>query len=110
MEGQPVLFLYRPAGENTWHIIQPGSNDGSIEDTEVFRATAYRGIEVQGTFIRSEANGELRFAEERQYRVLKSVLDNWAELYVLVCHEVNEESVAADLWEVENAVAYNVSA
>lgn len=107
-EGRKVLLLYREGAE--WHIDEPDPvTDEVPHDTDAtFELTSHSGVTVSTTYLRSEDDGELKFTEERTYRISQEILDVYETVYVLSCHEVNEESTSEVLWEVDNAVAHRL--
>lgn len=107
-EGRKVLLLYREGTD--WHIDEPDPvTDEAPHDTDgAFDPTALPGVTVSTTYLRAQDDGELKFTEERTYRISQEILDAYETVYVLSCHEVNEESTSEALWEVDNAVAHTL--
>lgn len=104
-EGRKVLFLYRDS--DGWHIDEPEpvSSETPHDTGSEYEVTNHPGLSVSTTYLRAEDGNELKFTEERTYRVSREILDAYEEVYVLACDELNEESVDHATWEVENAVA-----
>lgn len=109
-EGRKVLFLYRDGGG--WHVDEPDpvASDPPHDTGAEFEPTALPGVAVSTTYLRAEEGEDVRFTEERVYRVTDEVLDEYGETYVLACDEVNEESVERAVWEVDDAVAHRLVA
>lgn len=106
-EGHIIEFLYRdPDG---WHLARPDPPDYLSSGGEAtYEPTGHPGLTVSATFLRAEEEDEVKFTEERDYRVAGELLDAYAAVYVLAYHEVNEESVENAEWAVENAVAHRL--
>lgn len=107
-EGHIIELLYRsPTGR---HLDRPDSQgeDTTTSDGDEYEATDHPGVTVSSTFIRAENEDEVKFTEERDYRVSRRILDECAEVFVLSYYEVNEESVENAIWDVEDAIAYRL--
>lgn len=63
---------------------------------------------MSSTFLRAEDGDEVKFTEERTYRVSPDIFEAYAEVYVLSYYEVNEESTEKTLWDIDEAVAYQL--
>jgi len=61
------------------------------------------------TYIRAEDGNEVKYTEDRDYRITADILDTYAEVYVLSYYELNEESQARAVWKVDDAVAYRLN-
>lgn len=107
-EGRKVLLLYRDS--DGWHIDEPEpvSSDAPHDTGSEYEATNHPGLSVSTTYLRSEDGNELKFTEERTYRVSREILDAYEEVYALTCDELNEESADQATWEVDNAIAHHL--
>jgi hypothetical protein len=107
-EGRIFELLYRdPDG---WHLARPDPDDettGTTESSE-YGPTDHPGVTVSATYLRSEEDGELKFTEDRDYRITEDILNRYAEVYVLSYYELNEESQEKAVWKTEDAVAYHL--
>jgi hypothetical protein len=107
-EGHVIELFYRdPTGR---HLTQPEppDEDTTNGDDADFKPTGHPGLTVASTFLRAEEANDLKFTEEREYRVSAAIFEAYAEVYVLSYYEVNEESFENAQWEVEDAVAHRL--
>jgi hypothetical protein len=91
-EGRIFELLYRdPDG---WHLARPDSKDESNDaaDNAEYESTGHPGVTVSSTYIRSETDNEVKYTNDRDYRITADILDHYAEIYVLSYYELNEES------------------
>lgn len=107
-EGRIFELLYRdPAG---WHLARadPDDEPADPEDNPRYEPTEHPGVTVSSTYIRTEEDDEVKYTDDRDYRVTADILDNYAEVYVLSYYELNEESHERAAWKVDDAVAYRL--
>ena len=107
-EGHIVELFYRDSNGRHLDRPDPEKNDAGIPEAVEFEPTGHPGITVSSTFIRSEDGDDLKFSEEREYRIDREILEKYAEVYVLSYYEVNEESTEQAVWDVDDAVAYRL--
>ncbi|MDS0284470.1 hypothetical protein [Haloarcula onubensis] len=107
-EGHIVELFYRDTTGRHLDRPDPEENEDGIPEAVEFEPTEHPGITVSSTFIRSEDGADLKFSEEREYRIDREILDKYAEVYVLSYYEVNEESTEQAVWDVDDATAYRL--
>jgi hypothetical protein len=107
-EGHIIELLYRdPTGR---HLARPDQREdtATTPDDSEYHPTDHPGVYVSTTFIRSEDGADMKYTEERDYRITAELLEQYAEVYLLSYYEVNEESVDRATWKTEEAVAYRL--
>lgn len=107
-EGRIFELLYRdPDG---WHLARANPDDepSDAADNPEYETTDHPGVTVSSTYIRAEDGNEVKYTEDRDYRITADILDTYAEVYVLSYYELNEESQARAVWKVDDAVAYRL--
>jgi len=107
-EGHIIELFYRDADGRHLDRPDPDKNEDGIPEAVEYEPTDHPGITVSSTFLRAEDGDDLKFTEEREYRIDKEILDAYAEVYVLSYYELNEESTEQALWDVDDAVAYRL--
>lgn len=107
-EGRIFELLYRdPDG---WHLARadPDDEPSEVAGNPDYEATDHPGVTVSSTYIRSEDDNEVKYTEERDYRITADILDTYAEVYVLSYYELNEESHERAAWKTDDGVAYRL--
>ncbi|MDS0276564.1 hypothetical protein NDI85_02055 [Halomicroarcula sp. S1AR25-4] len=107
-EGRVIELFYRDPDGRHLDKPEPESNEDGVPEAVEFEPTGHPGLTVSSTFIRSEEGDDLKFTEEREYRLEREILDQYAEVYVLSYYELNEESTKQAVWEIDDAVAYRL--
>ncbi|WP_416838751.1 hypothetical protein [Haloferax sp. DFSO52] len=107
-EGRIVEFLLHD--ESGWHLDRPDPHTPvkGLDTETTYYQTAYPGITVSNATVRSKADDELKFTEEREYRISRELFERYDSGYVLSYHELNEESHSGAFWETANEVAYRL--
>lgn len=107
-DGRIFELLYRDP--NGWHLARADPEDEPINtdgDPE-YKPTEHPGVTVSATYLRAEQDTEIKFTEERDYRITEDILEHYAELYVLSYYELNEESQEKAVWKTEDEVAHRL--
>lgn len=107
-QGRIFELLYRdPDG---WHLARadPDDEPSDSADNPEYESTEHPGVTVSSTYIRTEDENEIKYTEDRDYRITADILEKYAEVYVLSYYELNEESHEKAVWKVEDAVAYRL--
>lgn len=107
-EGRIVELFYRDADGRHLDRPEPTESEDGIPEAVEFESTGHPGVMVSSTFIRADEGDELKFTEEREYRIDREILEKYAEVYVLSYYEVNEESTEQAVWDVDDAIAYRL--
>jgi hypothetical protein len=104
-EGQIVEFLLHD--DEGWHLDRP-EPETALDTEPPYYDTAYSGIILSDASIRTRTDDDLKYTEEREYRLAPQFSSAYDTVYVLWYHELNEESDRAVRWEIANANAYQL--
>jgi hypothetical protein len=107
-EGRIFELLYRdPDG---WHLARADPDDEPTDTTEStdYEPTEFPGVTVSSTYLRSEEDTEVKYTEDRDYRITKELPEQYATVYVLSYYELNEESHEQAVWKTEDGVAHRL--
>lgn len=107
-EERIVEFLLHD--ESGWHLDRPDpyTPEEGLDTETTYYQTDYPGIIVSNATVRSKTDNELKFTEEREYRVSRELFETYDSGYALSYHELNEESLSGAIWETANEIAYRL--
>jgi hypothetical protein len=107
-EGRIFELLYRDV--DGWHLARadPADEPTKANESPEYDQTEHPGVTVSATYLRSEEDTEVKYTEDRDYRITDEILEQYAAVYGLSYYELNEESHDKAVWKTEDAVAHQL--